>query len=541
MKAKRPLPTEVLTFTGEHLNNRGQFLAMRDCGTPARCYGTAPQDTALCMLAGKKRGARQCHLRTVLEPGPDRCEIICPHFGYCGGCTYQHIDYSAQVALKAAPVEYMLREQSHTAEILPAVLAPTPWYYRCKVEFSFIGDQLGFNIRGLFQRLINIEECFIGPPCNREVLAVVRNWQKKHAFIGWNPKTNSGFLRYLVIRSSSCTGEFLVTLVTATPQSFRLEDPGNPFQELAQELMQIRYAAGVLQVTHNGISPTTSAAESEHLLAGRDSIKEQVNSLEFSLGWRSFFQVNPPAYAHMLRNIRAWVGKQEKILDLYCGVGTIGLSMDGPVVGVESVPQAIEHAKRNAQRLHKQAEFYCANSEDWPSLESSLLILDPPRHGCHPKLIERVAQEGPSHLLYISCNYNKFFEEYQKLRQSYTIQKAQLYDFFPHTPHVETCVLLCRENIEGRKMVSVTYEPTDEEIVPILSPSATYAELKQWIEEKYHTKVSSLYIAQVKGKHGLEMRENFNKPKSPNAKQPVVPVEKEKMIEDALRHFRMIE
>ena len=89
-------------------------------------------------------------------------------------------------------------------------------------------------------------------------------------------------------------------------------------------------------------------------------------------------------------------------------------------------------------------------------------------------------------------------------------------------------------------MVSVTYEPTDEEIVPHLSPSATYAELKQWIEEKYHTKVSSLYIAQVKGKHGLEMRENFNKPKSPNAKQPVVPVEKEKMIEEALRHFRMI-
>ena len=205
--------------------------------------------------------------------------------------------------------------------------------------------------------------------------------------------------------------------------------------------MEIPGAAGVIHVIHDDISPVASGKE-EYLLAGKAEIQEKVNDLEFSLGWRSFFQSNPPAYAHMLRTARQWVGHQEKILDLYCGVGSIGLSLEGNLIGVEAVPQAIEHAKLNAARLGRSAEFYCANSEDWPSLECSLLILDPPRSGCHPKMIERVVNEGPEKLLYISCNCQRFIEEYATLQKAYRLVQAQLYDFFPHTPHIETLMLL---------------------------------------------------------------------------------------------------
>ncbi|MGM9992830.1 MAG: 23S rRNA (uracil(1939)-C(5))-methyltransferase RlmD [Candidatus Bruticola sp.] len=438
---KRPVPTEELLFKADHLNNRGQFLAERAQSAPARCYAAAPQDRALCMIGGKKRGARQAWLRQVLIPGPDRCEPVCPHFGFCGGCALQHINYQRQASLKAAPLEEALRNLENQVRIFPVQEAPTPWYYRSKIELSFINDQLGFNIRGLFQKVVDVDECFIGPPCNRDIIKIVRRWQKRHNFPGWDPKTNTGFLRYLVIRFSFHTGQFLTALITSSPTEYSLDSPSNPLQELANELMSLDKAAGVIHVINDAISPTASG-QTEYLLAGQSEIKEKVNNLEFSLGWRSFFQSNPPAYAKMLLTARRWVGPQQKILDLYCGVGSIGLSLEGNLIGVESVPQAIEHAKRNAKKIGRQAEFYCTNSEDWPSLDCSLLILDPPRSGCHPKMITRVVEEGPETLLYISCNCSRFIEEYNVLRQAYRLVQAQLYDFFPHTPHIETLMLL---------------------------------------------------------------------------------------------------
>lgn len=433
-----------MLFNGHNANNRGQLEAVRANETLARSYCVAPGDRALCMVGGKRRGARQCWLVNVSEPGADRVEPVCPHFGFCGGCTYQHLDYAAQLKLKAAPVEKMLRNAEPGINILPAVPAPTPWHYRSKIEMSFVGDSLGFNIRGLFQRITNVEECFIGPPCCREVISTVRGWQKEYGFPGWEPIAASGFLRYMVIRYSFAAKRFLTALITANPPGFTPDEPGNPLQVLADRLMQIPGSAGVIHILHNGISPAVRVEE-ERLLAGVPEIYERVNDLEFSLGWCSFFQSNPPAYANMLRTVREWCGRQEKILDLYCGVGSIGLSLDGPLTGVEMVEQAISNAKRNAERLGRtDADFHCANSEDWPSLDCSLLILDPPRSGCHPKMIERVVNEGPERLLYISCNYQRLIDEYKVLKSRYKIEKAQLYDFFPHTPHIETVCLMSK-------------------------------------------------------------------------------------------------
>ncbi|MBQ7501935.1 23S rRNA (uracil(1939)-C(5))-methyltransferase RlmD [bacterium] len=441
---KRPLPIELLTFA-DSANAKGQLAAERANGLPARAFLTAPQDEALCMLGAKRRGARQGYLCSVEVPGPDRRQPVCPHFGFCGGCAYQHLSYDAQLRLKTEPLEKKLLNVCPEVEILPAQPAPSPWYYRSKVEFSFIGERLGFNIRGLFQKLTDVRECFIGPPANKEVLRIVRSWQKRYAFPGWDPKSNSGFLRYLVIRHSFAGNEFLVSVITTTPAGFSADDPASPMHELAEELMRAG-AAGVIHALNDSVSPTADS-QRDILLAGRESIVEKVNDLELSLGWKSFFQSNPPAYALMLRQAAEFVGAQENVLDLYCGVGSIGLSLPGSITGVEIVGQAVEHARLNAQKLGRQAEFHCGSSEDWPNLNSyGLLVLDPPRSGCSPKLIKRLPAEGPRQILYISCNPPRFFEEYEGLREFYRLEKARIYDFFPHTPHAEMMTLLSRKN-----------------------------------------------------------------------------------------------
>ncbi len=441
---KRPVPTRELQFPLEALPTpKGQLLAPLGPESKASAYGVAPGDLALCMVGGKKKGARQSWLRQVLEPGVGRQEAPCPHFGFCGGCSFQHLNYQRQLRLKTGALEERLRQLEEGVEIWPAQGAPTPWYYRSKVEFSFIKEDLGFNLRGLFQKVTPVRECLIAPPSNRQILERVRQWQKKYALPGWDPRLNEGLLRYLIVRYSFYKRQFLVALVTTTPA------PQNPaadpalWQELAQSLMAIPGAQGVIHVYHDGLSPVASG-QSEELLAGKEEIIERVNDLEFSLGWRSFFQSNPPAYAQMLAQARRWVGPQEKILDLYCGVGSIGLSLEGDLVGVESVPQAIANAQANARRLGRKAQFHCANSEDWPDLKASLIIIDPPRSGCHPSLIQRLLKEGSPTLLYISCNFSRFWEEYQSLKEAYRLERVQFYDFFPHTPHLESLLLLRR-------------------------------------------------------------------------------------------------
>lgn len=439
---KRPLPVETLRFN-DNADSKGQLLALRENGTPARAFSAAPLDEARCMVGAKRRSARQSYLCSVLSPGPDRRQPVCPHFGFCGGCAYQHLSYEAQLRLKTHPLIDRLRKAAPEAEILPVQPAPSPWYYRSKVEFSFIGERLGFNIRGLFQKLTDISECFIGPPGNKAVLRTVRDWQRKHALPGWDPKANSGFLRYLVIRHSFSADEFLVSVVTTTPTDFDPEDRNNPMYELAERLMQTG-CAGVIHALNDSVSPT-AASQRDILLAGRETITERVNDLELSLGWRSFFQSNPPAYALMLRQAAEFVGPQESVLDLYCGVGSIGLSLPGFITGVEIVEQAVEHARLNALKLGRRAEFHCGSSEDWPELgRYGLLVLDPPRSGCSPKLIKRLPAEGPRKILYISCNPPRFFEEYELLRSAYRLEKAKIYDFFPHTPHAEMMTLLSR-------------------------------------------------------------------------------------------------
>ena len=394
-------------------------------------------------MGGRRKGAREAWIQEVLQPGPGRVEPRCPHFGICGGCALQHLDPDTQLACKTGPVLAMLGEAAGPFQVLPAVPAPSPWHYRGKIELSFLGSELGFNRRGRFDRVVAVRECFLGPPENREILRTVRSWARRHQLPGWDPRAHQGLLRYLVLRRSHASGQWLATLVTAEPP------PDLPLEELADELSALG-ATGVIHAVHN--SPAGAVlVERSQVLRGQDRLVERLGRLEFELSWRSFFQSNPPAFARMLEEAREWAGVTPgtRVLDLYCGVGTVGLSLGGALVGVEAVPEAIADARRNALQAGIQAEFQVGSSEDWPDLSSDLLVLDPPRSGCHPKLIRRLPSEGPERILYISCNPARLAEEMGVLKEAYDLRRVRLFDFFPQTPHVEALCLLERRGVAG--------------------------------------------------------------------------------------------
>lgn len=435
--ARRPLPSETLHFTG--WTAKGEAEAVRAGGSLARAFLAAPGDTARCLVGGRKKGAREAWVQEVQEPGPGRVEPRCPHFGFCGGCVLQHLDPESQLRRKTEPVLQRLRDVAGDFEVLPSRPAPSPWHYRGKVELTFHRDGwLGFNRRGRFDHLVPVRECFIGPGGNRDILRVTNDWARRHGLAGWDARTHVGLLRYLVLRRSHATGQWLAALITTDPPD------GWPVQELADELAGLG-ATGVIHAVHNSPAGAVRVERSE-ILHGEDRILERLGPLEFELSWRSFFQSNPPAFAGMLREAREWVqpGPETRVLDLFCGVGTVGLSLGGRLTGVESVPEAVADARINAGRAGIEADFHVGNSEDWPDLATDLLVLDPPRSGCHPKLVQRLPAEGPSRILYISCNPARLADELGVVQPSYRLRRVRLFDFFPQTAHVEALCLLER-------------------------------------------------------------------------------------------------
>lgn len=450
----KSLPSELIDFSQYELASKGQLKALRANGTWASAWSAAPGDKARLLIGGNRKGARESWLQTVVEPGPGRVAPVCPHFARCGGCAWQHLNYAAQLEIKTKPLAQALRSIGDgQLELLSPYPAPKPWHYRSKIELSFLNDELGFNRRGCFGRIVPVTECFIGPSANREIIAAVRAWMRRHALSCWDTRSNSGTLRYLIIRQSSADHGVLAALVSGP------DCPEEALRELAGELSQLPDLRGFVHAVQTSVASAVVVDE-VRVLYGSNHLEERLGPLQFSLNFQSFFQSNPPAFANMLRTVADWLPVRGHLLDLYCGVGTIGLTLalrsGCSLTGVEIVASAVEDAQSNAERAGIKADFHCGNSEEWPDLACDVLVIDPPRSGCHPKLIKRLPQEGPPQILYISCNPQRFLEEYETLRESYRIVKAQMFDFFPQTPHVEMACLLNRRQ---KNQISAAYQP----------------------------------------------------------------------------------
>lgn len=416
-------------------------LARLDLGPGGRqgleLWGPLPGEQVNIQLGQRKN----VWLQETLSVHPQRREPPCLHVGPCGGCTLQQLQDGAQVSLKAERLYARLRSLAPACELLEPIASPQAFGYRTKVEFSFLRDQLGYHRRGCFDRAVDVRHCWIAPPAHRVLLQRTREWQARHGLSGWHPREAAGDLRYLMLRQANPGGNWLAVLVTRTG----LEPT------IAQDWANHLQGAGPRGLIWVEQSSTASAIvpEREHVLWGEDQITQPLGALQFQLGWRSFFQSNPPAYERLLNVLRLWMEplSPRRVLDLYCGIGSIGLSVtpvDCAIIGVENVPEAVEDARRCAAQFGRRARYAAQSAESWTDWECDAAIVDPPRSGCHPELVQNLAQHGPAHVFYISCNPERLFGELAHLQAHYDVERAVAVDFFPQTAHMELLVSLRR-------------------------------------------------------------------------------------------------
>ena len=424
------------------------FLEAPETGKKLLFYGGAPGEQSRVRRGRKGRRGEQGDLLEVLEPVSTRRHPPCRHFGVCGGCTLQHLPEEYALELKSAPHYEMLRRSFPEAELLLPVSSPRAFAYRTKVELTFMEQpdgttSLGFHRRGRFDRGVDVGRCWLSP-LPSSLLAGLRQWMKRWGLKGWNPRSHQGDLRYLIYRYSFFTQRDLLALVINGQADFSDDCMAHLVEVLKREGI-----SGALIISQTSVAGAVVPDETRPLF-GPQLLTEKLGELRFELGWQSFFQVNPPAYERLLETMSSWrlTPPGKRVLDLFCGVGSIGLSLyrEGDrLTGVELVEQAVRDARENASRNGVEAEFEVRTAEDWDQFETDLLILDPPRSGCHPRLIERLTKEAPAEeLLYVSCNPHRLSEELPQLATRYRLLRAQAFDFFPQTHHCELLLQLVR-------------------------------------------------------------------------------------------------
>lgn len=353
----------------------------------------------------------------------------------------QQMDEETALALKTRPHYQSLQARFPEAILEAPVASPRTFAYRTKVELTFLAQgsgetTLGFHRRGRFDRGVEVGRCWLSP-LSSELLESLRQWRELHGLRGWEPRSNQGDLRYLVYRHTSCSDQNLVALVVNA--SSRLS---TSTQEDLKQRLQKAGVSGAFLVRQSSSAGAVVPEEVVHLY-GLSTLRERVGKLQFELGWNSFFQVNPPAYERLLETMNRWRETPEggRVLDLFCGVGSIGLSLYRPgdrLLGVELVEQAVLDARDNARRNGVEAVFEHRTAESVLEFETDLLILDPPRSGCHPKLLEVLREKAPAdELFYVSCNPHRLAEELNDLTARYRLLRVQAFDFFPQTHHAE--------------------------------------------------------------------------------------------------------
>ena len=488
-------------------------------------------------------------LEKLLESSPHRTEPDCPVSAQCGGCVYRHITYEAELEIKAQRVRDALERIGgfRGIDIQPILAAPQRNCYRnkCQLPVGLSRDgelQLGFFAVNS-HRIVDTHTCLLQPAEFDRAAEAFRAWQKISGESVYNEATHTGVLRHLYMRRGEKSGEMMVCIVAN----------GGALHEEELLVSMLRKAVpsitGVVLNT-NRDKTNVVLGKSCRTLWGKDTISDTLCGLEFEIAPHAFYQVNrtqAEALYSKAAEYAALTGK-ENLLDLYCGTGTIGLSMAknaGKLIGAEIVPAAIENAKRNAARNHiENAEFICGDAAQAAKIlydrgeKPDVIVIDPPRKGCDSALIATIAAMRPDRVVYVSCDPATLARDLKQFdTNGYKICAVTPVDMFPCTAHVETVCLLSK--LKSTQHIEVELD-MDELDLTVAEKKATYDEIKAHVMEHSGLKVSSLYIAQVKQKCGIIERENYNKPKSDDAKQPQCPPEKEKTIMEALKHFGMI-
>ncbi len=417
------------------LDKKGRGLGTTNTGGKMCVPGTILGEHVQVEKLKRKEG----RLLDVLEPSPHRIVSICPHFSVCGGCAWQHIDYTHQLKIKQDRIRTLFLQNGIDINGYELGIEPSPPFeYRNRMDFVWWFDgRFGLRERGKWHAVVDLEECHLIPDEYMNIALEVNRRAHELQLPFRDQKKRKPGLRYLIVRHVVLTGELMLLFVTDT-----MELPSSLWQDIKQ-------VTCVYQLINDNLENDTSDGFPVHL-AGNAVLKERVDDRIFQIGPRSFFQPNPAVAEKMVSYLKslfpAESATSQNLLDLYCGVGLFSVSLQerfNRVLGIECLEEAVALARRNSTEAN--SSFVCCDANEitdelFQNMET--LIVDPPREGIMPKILRQIIEARFKNIVYISCNPRKGIQDLTQLLSHYRLQSIRLFDQFPQTPHVEMIAFL---------------------------------------------------------------------------------------------------
>ncbi len=464
-RRRKKLPhIEKVSITG--IADKGRSIGRAEDGRVVFVEDAVPGDVVDVQVNRKKKGVLFGYATAIRHYSIDRVGAFCPHFGLCGGCKWQHLTYEAQLRHKQTVVEDALLRigKLEVAELLPILPSLEQTYYRNKLEYSFsnkkwltreeidsgisnLEDVLGFHKAGAFDKIINIEHCYLQPEPSNAIRNHIRITAIEQGLTFYDARAQTGFLRNMVLRITSIGEVMLIMSVK--------EDKPERYRPLFDSILQAFPQLTSFYYCINGKVNDYLMDLEMQLYKGEAYVEEQLGHVRFKIGPKSFFQTNTRQGIRLYDTVVEFANLQgtENVYDLYTGIGSIALYVAQAckqVVGIEEIAAAIDDAHENAQLNGiKNTTFYAGDVKDILTTEFAtkhgkpdLLITDPPRAGMHPKVVQMLLQLEAPRLVYVSCNPATQARDLSILTEKYKVLKARPVDMFPHTHHIESVALL---------------------------------------------------------------------------------------------------
>lgn len=510
---------------------------------------------------------------------------VCPYAKKCGGCDYQGMSYEQQLQEKQT---YVRKNIGDYCKVLPIIGMENPYHYRNKVHAVFDVERRGKHanggrrtagnghakaapggvISGVYKagthEVINIDSCEIEDELSSAIIRDIRGLLHSFKIKTYDEDTGYGLLRHVLVRRGFHSGEVMVVLVLGSP----ILPSKNNF---VKALRKLHPEITTVVVNVNDKQTSMVLGEKETVIYGKGYIEDTLCGCTFRISPKSFYQVNPVQTEILYTKAIEYAGLtgKERIVDAYCGIGTIGLiaaSKAKEVISVELNRDAVRDAVTNAKRNDiKNVQFYNADAGQFmvemaeyradqkknqvpdatksgkkatPDGNVDVVFMDPPRAGSDEAFLSSVIRLAPKRVVYISCNPETLARDLKYLtKHGYQAKECQPVDLFPWTKHVETVVLLSRKTPDDTIEVDLDLDELD---ITAAESKATYQEIKDYVLKEFGLKVSTLYISQIKRKCGIDVGEHYNISQKENQKVPQCPKEKEDAIRAALEHFAMI-
>lgn len=524
-------------------------------------FGVCRVDGVVCFVAGgvtgdeleikiikSKKNYNIGKIEKIITPSPKRQENDCSVFKKCGGCVYRHVKYTDEIKIKENGVRDAFERIGHFENInlKPIISADSSLRYRNKAQYP-VKNENGKFYAGFFasrtHEIVPCDDCLLQPEIFSEIVKEVCAWAEKNNISSFDERTGKGTLRHIYLRIAEATNEVMLTLVSAQKKIKNQDELVKIMTEKFPEIKSI-----VLNI--NPEKTNVILGKKCINLYGKGYITDILCGTKIKISPLSFYQVNRLQAQKLYEKAKEYMGdvKGKNVIDLYCGTGTIGLctAKDAErLIGVEIIPEAIEDAKENAELNGREnTEFICGDAEKAAAvlkeknIKADIIIVDPPRKGLTPKLIETISEFNPEIVVYVSCDPATLARDCENFKNyNFNVIEATPVDLFPRTAHCETVVSLVK--LPPDDVINIELDLTKLDI-SINDGKPTYDQIKAYVLKKHGLKISSLYISQIKRKHGIEVSESYNKSKKDNQHIPQCLKDKEDAITDALKYFKMI-